>query len=373
MSQFPGEGVASQPVDLAEQDQAFQLSRRHLLGLFGAAGAASLLGCGGEAPPAAPGETASATGTPAAANTARARSGEFAAEPTWVENFDGPLNSNRWVTDGNPAVPGYNNEDQVYTGENAETREGKLVLTAQRQAASYPGQSKKYGHTSAKIQTYRTYGYDPSNSNDVGELPEGLTFEYGRIEATIKLPKGENGQLPKGAWPAFWLRSANQPHATALLEKETADLNGDAKYAKQDELWEEERVYNRDGEIDVMEAYGREPGMIEGTVHTVDGVVEGRVSDERVADASEAFHTYGVDVTPTSIVWTLDGKPYKTFMKPANSDGDPEKWPFQGGNQLYVMLNLAVGGDGGGKVDESSFPWEMVVDNVKFYEYTGAK
>jgi beta-glucanase (GH16 family) len=89
-----------------------------------------------------------------------------------------------------------------------------------------------------------------------------------------------------------------------------------------------------------------------------------------VPDASEAFHTYGVELTPTKITWTIDGKHYHTFEKPKGNN--PDKWPFTADNELYVILNLAMGGkEGGGEIDDSQGPWQLQVRDVKFYEYTG--
>jgi beta-glucanase (GH16 family) len=118
-----------------------------------------------------------------------------------------------------------------------------------------------------------------------------------------------------------------------------------------------------------MEAYGIHPGTVEGTVYTFNNFKEnGDSGSVAVPDASEAFHTYGVELTPTEIIWTLDSKPYKSFKKPAGND--PDAWPFTPDNELYVILNLAMGSTGGA-VDPSQNKWQMAVKEIAFYEYTG--
>jgi len=63
----------------------------------------------------------------------------------------------------------------------------------------------------------------------------------------------------------------------------------------------------------------------------------------------------------------LDGKLYYTFT---SSDASP--YPFN--NPFFVILNVAVGGDFLGNPDAAaiattSFPQQMAVDYVRFYQY----
>jgi hypothetical protein len=61
----------------------------------------------------------------------------------------------------------------------------------------------------------------------------------------------------------------------------------------------------------------------------------------------------------------IDGAAHQVFNStPANTD----KWPF---DQLFhLVLNVAVGGDFGGKkgVDDTVFPRKMKVDYVRVYQ-----
>jgi beta-glucanase (GH16 family) len=262
--------------------------------------------------------------------------GEFSAEASWQEDFtrlpNGPFTSPAWHHDTDPETPGYNDESQAYTNndpKNIFIENGHLVIAARRTQYSYPNDpsGKTYQYTSARIDTR-----------------DSFTFEYGKVEARIKAPHG------KGTWPAWWFMSANQIY-TARLHPTDAD-------------WEEERFYMHDGELDAMEAYGSNPGAVEGTLYTFNKTYE---QSTPVPDASDTFHTYAVEVTPAKITWTIDGRPYFTVQKPSDN---PDDWPIGRGNRFYTILNLALGGSGGGTIDDASAnAWRMEVEYIKYYAY----
>jgi beta-glucanase (GH16 family) len=266
--------------------------------------------------------------------TAPGRS-EFSASPSWEQNFceqpNGPVNESIWTYDDNPEVPGYNDERQGYSRNNVEVRDGQLVITARNEKFSYDNDDREFDYTSGRIDTRNS-----------------LKFQYGKIEAEMMMPTGA------GAWPAFWLLSATQPH-TDLIPNKT---------------WDDGTFYKRDSETDV-EYYGNKPGQIEATVHTFDRTTEGHVS---VPDAETAFHVYGIEVTPTEIRWTVDGQLYHSYKKTSDKT---TSWPFQQNregepNELYVILNLAMGGSGGGEIDDSKGPWDLAIKRVSFYDYQAA-
>ncbi|HEY8992928.1 MAG TPA: glycoside hydrolase family 16 protein [Candidatus Microsaccharimonas sp.] len=259
---------------------------------------------------------------------------EFETTPSWQQDFlhmnASTLDSKVWRYDQNPDVPGYNQEYQGYTTseKNVRIEPGVgLVLEAHKESYTYPNDTEKrvFDYTSGKIDTL-----------------DSFNFEYGKVEATIKMSAGA------GAWPAFWLLSANEVHTSG----------DNVSKAVQDSP----RYYMKDGEIDIMEFYGQRPNQFEATVHTFNKSYEKTIS---VPDISEGFHTYGVELSPNRITWTLDGKPCYTFDKPSDN---PDTWPFGDGNKMYVILNLAMGGSGGGPVDTSYDSWRMDVQNVSYYK-----
>jgi beta-glucanase (GH16 family) len=258
--------------------------------------------------------------------------GEFTDAPTWRQNFaqqrELRLDTKIWHYDTDYRVPSYNDEEQAYTDmrKNIYIDPGVgLIIQAQKDNYIYPAdpQSRQYKYTSGRIDTRNTF-----------------TFEYGKVEARMRLPEGE------GTWPAFWLLSENKIHTTDTSPSQ-----------------DDERFYTKDGEIDIMEHYGHDPGVIEATVHTYK---QSNVGTITIPDATSEFHSYGVEVTPDSITWTIDDTPYHTFTR---SSDDPNEWPFGNGNKLYIILNLAMGGTGGGDIADGHSPWKFAIEDISYYDY----
>lgn len=256
----------------------------------------------------------------------------FASKPSWEQDFtklpNGPIDTKVWRYELDPAVPAYNNEAQAYTDheKNVRIEGGMLVLEAHREEYQYPSDpsGKRFNFTSGRIDTRDTF-----------------SFEYGKFEATMKLPRGD------GTWPAVWFLSATQPF-TDKLHPTDAD-------------WAKPRFYMHDGELDAMEAYGKDPGVIEGTLHTF----EKDQTIRTTIPTDDAFHTYGVEVSPDKVVWTVDGKAFGTFTKPS---GNTDEWPFGQSNRFYPILNLAMGG-AGGDTDSTTNTWSMEVRDIRFFDY----
>jgi beta-glucanase (GH16 family) len=165
---------------------------------------------------------------------------------------------------------------------------------------------------------------------------EGLfSFQYGRIEASIKLPEGQ------GLWPAFW-----------LLGNNIATINWPAC-----------------GELDVMEHIdGSNPqnlgyDWVQGSVHGTS--LKGGTQYHPSGFSAAGFHTYGMIWTKGQIQYYVDDPAniYATF----NASTMAGTWPFDAGPQ-FMLLNLAVGGTWPGSPDTTTvFPSEMQVDYVRVY------
>ena len=76
------------------------------------------------------------------------------------------------------------------------------------------------------------------------------------------------------------------------------------------------------------------------------------------------WNVYGLEWTPESLVWTINGVETFRHDKPAGADAFKYPWstPF------YLMIDMQLGGNWVGSVDESTLPVAMHVDWVKFYE-----
>jgi beta-glucanase (GH16 family) len=235
----------------------------------------------------------------------------------WADEFDrdGAPDPGRWSYD----VGGHgwgNDELQFYTAdrrENARVDGGLLIIEARRETWEHRG------YTSARLV-----------SKGKGD------WTYARIEVRARLPRG------RGSWPAIWTLGSRTPLA-----------------------WPD------DGEIDIMEHVGFDPGVIHAAVHTRQyNHVQGTQRSAQVAvpDAMDGFHTYVTEWTPDGIQTSVDGRVYFSFARePA---GGRAVWPFDA--PQHLLLNVAVGGSWGGRqgVDDSSLPYRFLVDYVRVYQAT---
>jgi beta-glucanase (GH16 family) len=113
-----------------------------------------------------------------------------------------------------------------------------------------------------------------------------------------------------------------------------------------------------------MEQTGREPTKVFSTTHTTSGSGgNGAGASTQVPDACGAFHTYQMNWTAEQIIFGIDGKPHFTYK---NAGTGKAQWPFDA--PQFLILNVAIGGDLGGVVDDSIFPVRMEVDYVRVYQ-----
>lgn len=162
-----------------------------------------------------------------------------------------------------------------------------------------------------------------------------FTARYGRIEARLKLPRGQ------GIWPAFWM------------------LGRDAGPVE----------WPHCGEIDIMENLGREPSVVYATLHGPGYAgtqgIQGKFTLPDGAAFADAYHVFAVDWSPGRIVWQVDGRTYFT-VTPADLPAQA-RWVFDDG-PYYLLLNLAVGGHWPGNPDATTeFPQEFRIDYVRVF------
>jgi beta-glucanase (GH16 family) len=117
-----------------------------------------------------------------------------------------------------------------------------------------------------------------------------------------------------------------------------------------------------------MEHVGYDKDSIHGTIHTaaynhIKGTQKGKAIF--ISHPYDEFHNYAVQWTKEKIEFLLDGKVYHSFP---NEHRTVDEWPFD--QPFYIILNLAVGGNWGGKkgIDDSIFPAIMEVDYVRLYQ-----
>jgi len=238
----------------------------------------------------------------------------------WSDEFDTPglPDASLWRYDTGANKHGWANHERQYYAdarpENSHVEDGNLIIEARKEDLSDKADWGGQHYTSARLLSKNTY-------------------EYGYVEVRAQLPCG------LGVWPAIW-----QLPATKNLS------------------WPD------DGEIDIMEYVGWDPNTIYHTVHTglynhVKGTQKGIL--KTMPAVCGQWHTYSLLWTPDEIKEGIDGRYYYRFRNEHTGNG---AWPFDRAHTL--ILNLAVGGDFGGKtgVDDSTMPWQFKIDYVRVYQ-----
>lgn len=243
----------------------------------------------------------------------------------WSDEFeqaDGTApDSSKWVFDLGGGKWG-NNELEIYTDRriNSRIEGGKLVIEARKETLA-DERGKEWHYTSARLKT-------------LGKA----SWTFGRIEARIKLPKGQ------GIWPAFWMLGTNVTKAG----------------------------WPGCGEIDIMENIGRELSTVHGTIHgpgySGGGGIGGSITVTNRVLADD-FHLFAIEWEPSSIRWFVDDQSYFSVTPASLPAG--MKWAFD--RDHFILLNVAVGGGWPGSPDDSTvFPQRMEVDYVRVYQRTNA-
>lgn len=239
--------------------------------------------------------------------------------PVFADEFNGSaVDTGKWefqTGDGcNIGLCGWGNSElQSYQSANATVANGILTITAKKQRAG----SKAY--TSARLRTLNR--------------PNSGQWTHGRFEARIRIPKGS------GMWPAFWMLPAN------------TNVGWPAS-----------------GEIDIQEATGQRSMFEMGTIHYGSSQSTHQWLSSQILKQPDSwgddFHVYAVNWTPNRISWYVDDLLFAT-RTPADM-ANPADWTFES-YQYYLILNLAVGGNLGGAVDNTALPQKMDIDYVRVY------
>ncbi|WP_228530364.1 family 16 glycosylhydrolase [Tamlana sp. I1] len=232
----------------------------------------------------------------------------FVKEPeltlVWSDEFDidGAVLATNWTAETTPAnnanLSWFNGEKQHYTDrlDNAYVSNGTLKIIAKKESFTYtePGS----GRTSTKAYTSARL------------ITQGKQeFTYGRIDVRAKLPQGD------GTWPAIWTLGANMNTVG----------------------------WPACGEIDIMEHWGYNPGIVSSATHTTacsGGCKNVTVGETLLTDFSSEFHVYSVVWTSEELRFLIDGE-FKYRYKPSTKTN--ENWPYTA-NQ-FIILNVAMGGD----------------------------
>ena len=234
----------------------------------------------------------------------------------WADEFeiDGLPDPGKWSDDTGLNKQGWHNRELQYYSrtrpENGVVREGKLVITARKESLSSEPDWGGQAYTSARLITRGK-----------------AQWTYGFVEARAKMPCG------KGSWPAIWMLGV-------------------------------EGLWPASGELDILEHMGHRPDWVFSTVHTTSGSgANGTGGGRTLNTACSQFHNYQMLWTPTEIRFGVDGVQHAVYV---NAGTGAAQWPFD--KPQHLILNLAIGGDLGGPVDDSIFPIQFEIEYVRVYQ-----
>ncbi len=257
----------------------------------------------------------------------------------WQDEFNGTqLDTSKWsyetgyYINDDPNSWGWGNAELAHYTDSAQNtflEDGKLNIRVLNDPKSFPQDPSRYAlYSSGKINT-----------------KDHFSFQYGRVDIRAKLPTGN------GIWPAFWM------------------LPTDSVYG----------AWAASGEIDIMEAKGRLPGMTSGAIHfggqwPVNRFIAGDYHFPEGDTFANDYHVYSMVWEEDNFKWYVNGEFFFKISRDQwysvaapNNPNAPFDQPF------YLIMNLAVGGyfDGGLSPDPSDIPATMQVDYVRVYKEGG--
>lgn len=224
-----------------------------------------------------------------------------------------------------------NEELQWYREENANCANGVLLIEGRREEIPNP----KYQAGSQNWKTNRESAHYTSASINTRGKKQWM---YGRFEIRARI------DTAMGSWPAIWTLGVAKP-------------------------------WPSNGEIDIMEFYrvNNLPTILANVAWGTDKQHIAKWDTERIPYAhflakdqewTKRFHIWRMDWTKESIKLYLDDELLNTTLlsETVNPDGfNPFTQP------QYLLLNLAIGGNGGNP-DQSKFPIRYEVDYVRVYQ-----
>lgn len=254
-------------------------------------------------------------------------------ELVWQDEFEGDsLDTANWepqIGDGSDyGLDRWGNgEQQWYLAENAAVADGVLRITARSEqvVSGFP-------YTSARLRS--------ANKFD---------FQYGKVEVRAKAALGG------GLWSAVWMLPTDTPYGT----------------------------WAGSGEFDIMEVVNAGTAR-ERTFLTAHHGFEWPLNQQAGMDVDievpgEQFHTYSIEWSDNLIHWFIDGEHlmtvgaehYYSYYYAGLNEGfknGSESAPFD--VPFHLLINLAVGGNLPGTVNNADIPSDMVVDYVRVYRCT---
>lgn len=240
-------------------------------------------------------------------------SAQHKTDTLFFENFNGNLLDRKtWNVELNNHTD--NNEQEAYIDSPLvlSVKQGMLNITPQYHPGYSMNRQKPNDFISCRINTRNKY-----------------EFVYGTVSARMKTTAGA------GLWPAFWILGKGK--------------------------WPDA------GEIDIMETVGDSTwasNAIHGPTYHGNTPLQSRNFFPKGTDVTQ-WHVYAVDIKPSSITFSIDGKiTYNVTKEIVEKYGN---WVFD--NNKYLLLNFALGGGYPQGVNKVNAPYpglpQTSVDKIK--------
>mmetsp|Transcript_61818 Transcript_61818/g.109761 ORF Transcript_61818/g.109761 Transcript_61818/m.109761 type:complete len:814 (-) Transcript_61818:129-2570(-) len=302
-------------------------------------------------------------------------------ELVWEDDFDSLTckKDSKGIYRPNPDVwtheIGYkrSRERQWYQPDNAECRDGELVITAKRQRDALEA-------SKAKPCKLKNWDNSPPNqvlSDEDCALCGPPHFKY---DGACDLLQNDGS----GA-PACDCSQGAEFTSSALLTRGTKEFSYGlfeikAKVSSHSGLWPswwavgdfDYVPWPKNGEIDILDIFQRvakvavfhanETGLPSGAVQHA----AARLVDDKW---EERYHIWQLEWDKDKIIIRIDAEDMLELdLRVADSSLTSWPNPFTNEKNFFMILNLAVGGHSGGEPSYTSFPGEFIVDYIRVYK-----
>lgn len=254
----------------------------------------------------------------------------------WADEFN---------TDGKPGAKTWNyeegfvrnHEDQWYQSDNAYQKDGLLIIECRKE--QQPRHNPWYDATSNHwSKSRKEIKYTSACLTTRGKFD----FLYGRLEVRARIP------VAYGAWPAIWTlgNKMEWPSCGEIDLMEFYRTDG-KPYILANYAWGNERHYNAEWnskKIPYEHFLEKDPFW------------------------ATRFHTWRMDWDKDTIRIYLDDELLNEVAQSTTINGSIGKHISPFTQPHYILLNLALGGDNGGNIDDTAFPMRYEIDYVRVYK-----
>lgn len=203
-----------------------------------------------------------------------------------------------------------NSEQQYYRPGNVTVVSG--LLTVQAKVQSFGG----LNYTSGMLQW------------------TSRTFTHGSIEVRCQMPAGT------GCWPAIWLLGAGCEATNPITPNNTGTCQ-----------WP--NIANDSDELDFLEFLGGAASKPTNNFQTHSNLGDNGGSVSLGFNSAAAMHIYKLVRSASSLQFFADGSLLATISTSVSS------------TPMFLIMDVALGGTGGGTIVDGSLPQNMLVDYVR--------